>query len=253
MARLKFSTLLRPSGPPYPLLSSLAMSWVPSIPGFSFVRPAKLLKPRPAQGLQGDCCSWAHNCPSLPVTGVTQGHEASSNLLASTAPVAYRQTPRLCFVKPWHHSSALIWHSLVLPLSAVTIRPHYVPYPLYHTTVLRLLPAATIPVCPAGHPLSGRHLNLARPYISCDARILGQTDSFTILEILSCRKCAHVLFVSTNHIFKYAQYPPPVASLTPRPCVSTTFLPNSNGSVWRDFCLGQRQHTLSNKTNGGIR
>ncbi|KAH7093112.1 hypothetical protein FB567DRAFT_163889 [Paraphoma chrysanthemicola] len=173
MARLKFSTLLRPSARPYLLGSSAAMSWVPFIPGFSFVREAKLLKPRPAQGLQGDCCSWAHRCPSLPVTWSTKWHEASSNLLANAAPVAYRQTPWLCFVEPWHHGSALIWHSLVLPLSAVAIRPHYVPYPLPYHNVLRRLPAATIPACPAAHPLSGRHLNLARPYISCDARILG--------------------------------------------------------------------------------
>lgn len=176
---------------------------------------------------------------------------------AQLCPVAYRQTPWLCFVEPWLHGSALILHLLVLPLPLSLSA---------HTTYLSLnplptaffsgsLPAATQSLyVPAGHPLSGRHLNLAPPYISCDARILGQTDFSIILEVLSCREFAHVLFVSPNLPFKYSPLPSSIVLLTLdyHPLL-TTLANNNNVPVRWDVCHGKRQNAFSNTANGCTR
>ena len=61
-------------------------------------------------------------------------------------------------------------HLLVLPLS-LSAHYHVSTHLQQSPPALRLLPAATILVSRAAHPLSGRHLNLALLYISCDARV----------------------------------------------------------------------------------
>jgi hypothetical protein len=165
------------SSPPYSLLSSLSNIVVcaQSVPAPSrcSMRQSEASPAWPWPTLRG--CKFSSSHKSSSGDSESQNSMGQLHSAASThVPVAYRQTVG-CFVETMasrlRYSFYICW----------SLRCPYPPTLRIHTHCHHRLFSVSSPpppslLIPAVYPFSGRHLNLAPPYIPCDARSL-QTDS----------------------------------------------------------------------------
>lgn len=159
-------------GPPYSVASSPPTALVPLKPA-GVLCGAKLLQPWPT--LRGSSSQFYSHLGHTAASHIRSpwSHKAAARGTSPPAQqflVAYRHNHASVSAEPRHHEVPSHWHLLVLPVS---VSAHYY---VSTCTAITACPSVSSPPPPslslaAAHPPSGRHLNLALPYISCDARV----------------------------------------------------------------------------------